>query len=130
MKPASLKQTVNNKPKTIFFKAPGPPIGCAYTWLRPYHRLWRLRRNADVRDAGSVPARMKRWGQADELASLLSTCGRRGYRLRRLMLRRQRKMQRLTDFEFDLVANVDVFAQELPGVFASLPDSFPAEGKP
>src|SRR5579863_657356 len=96
----------------------------------PHLRPWRLHRKADVSRLGSASAKTTSCGTPDELSSFLPTRCHRGHSLRRLMILRQRKFQSLTDFKFDFVTNIGVFAQELPGVFTALPDAFAAEGKP
>src|SRR5579862_9227188 len=100
------------------------------TNLGLHHRLWRLLRKADLRDFGSESAATRGRRPRDELASFLSTRCCRGSRLSGLLIRGQRKLQSLTDFEIKFLANIGVVAQELPGILAALPDSFRTERKP
>ena len=119
-----MKPTVSKKQKMVFFKAPDPPFEQMKN-LAPHRRLWRLLRKADLRNLGWESATGR--GPPDELGSFLSTPRHRGCGLSGLLIRRQRKVQSLTDFEINFLANIGVVAQELPGVLAALPDSFGAE---
>src|SRR2546428_811839 len=63
------------------------------------------------------------------LPPLLFSAGRGGAFGRRLF-RRQRQVQRLADLDLHFAQDVAVFAKELPGVFAPLPDALPPKREP
>jgi hypothetical protein len=66
---------------------------------------------------------------AVSLHSLLTLCGSGGFH-RGGSFRGRRQAERLTHFSVKLLAHVNVIAQELPGVFAALPDALTSVGKP
>jgi len=64
-----------------------------------------------------------------DLHLLLSLCGSGALRCSNSLVGR-RQVERLTHFSIKLLAYVNVIAQELPGVFAALPDALTSVGKP
>jgi hypothetical protein len=65
-----------------------------------------------------------------DLHLLLTLCGSGAFRRRSNSLMGRRQVERLTHFAIKLLAHVNVIAQELPGVFAALPNALTSVGKP